>query len=205
MSKLWRLDHPPEFELGYLPIQHVQPAALEAAAVNMIISKLAQARMQRSVPHDNKQIASLNGLALSALSLAAEHEPRYRIAAQRVHDIIWQKLWLRGALAKGYAAGQVIGTGELDDYAFVAAGLWDYARLTGKTENQQQTLAVQRQAWLRFYNTTGWKTQQRSLLSADRVEPALADGALASPSAQLIQLGLASKKMLICTDKRVKH
>lgn len=193
VSKLWRLDHPSEFELGYLPIQRVQPAALEAAAVNMIISKLAQARMQRSVPRDNKQIASLNGLALSALSQAAEHAPRYRIAAQRVHDFIWQKLWLRGALAKGYAAGQVIGTGELDDYAFVAAGLGDYARLTGQTEHQQQALAVQRQAWLRFYNPTGWKTQQRSLLSADRVEPALADGALASPSAQLIQLGLASK------------
>ena len=192
VNQLWRLDQAPGFELGYLPIQRAQPDASEAATVKIIISKLGKARMQRRVPRDAKQIASLNGLALSALSRAAEHAPRYRAAAQGVHDFIWQTLWQHNALAKAYAAGQVIGMGELDDYAFVAAGLSDYARLTGQTQHRQQALAVQRQAWLRFYTQAGWKTQQRSLLSTDRLEPALADGVMTSPSARLIQLGLAS-------------
>lgn len=191
-SKRWRLDQVPDFELGYLPIQRVQPEASEAAAMKIIISKLAHARMQRGVPRDAKQIASLNGLALSALSQAAKLAPRYRAAAQKVHEFIWQTLWQQGSLAKAYAAGQVIGVGELEDYAFVAAGLSDYAQLTGQAEHRQQALAVQRTAWARFYSPAGWKTQQRSLLSAVRPAPALADGAMASPSARLIQLGLAS-------------
>ncbi len=190
--KLWQLDHAPEFELGYLPTQRGQSDASEAATMKMIVGKLAQARAQRSVPQDTKQIASLNGLALSALSKAALDAPRYRAAAQGVHDFIWQTLWQNGTLAKAYAGGKVIGLGELDDYAFVAAGLSDYAKLTGQVEHQQQALEVQRAAWLRFYRREGWKTQQRSLLSNMRPVPALADGAMPSPSARLIQLGLAS-------------
>lgn len=192
VEKTWRLDLPADSAYGYLPMQRVQPGKNALSILSGVYRKLAQARAKRSLPLDTKQIAGLNGLALSAFSRAATMAPRYAVAAEKVRNFLVNQLMQQGRLAKAYAAGHKLGTGELEDYVYVAAGLADYADFTGRRDDRAMALALLRMTWKRFFSAAGWKTQEASLLPGMRVQAALADGATPSAAAQLIAVSLAS-------------
>ncbi len=199
------LSDPPAFEHGYLPVPRAELQAVARALAPRSAEEVARAlaaaertllaarRAERRLPRDTKLLAGWNGLALAAFSEAARltGEARYREAAGAVRDYLLNTLWdgqrLRRAVDRGREVGQV----SLEDYAYVSAGLLEWARLTGRKADARQAAAVAQAAWRRFYAAEGWRLSENTLLAGAAAVGSVADGPLPSPSAVLIRTSLA--------------
>jgi uncharacterized protein YyaL (SSP411 family) len=187
-SRIWGLGQAPASDLGYLPQEKVAPTPAEETRLQAILAKLKAAGRVGQVPVDTKINAGLNGLALSALSLAGKGVPRYEQAARKLRDYLARDMVAQGRLLKTRSGTRVFADAELEDYAFVAAGLADYARVFADADADKLARELVRQAWQRFFTPAGWRRGERPLLATLRPEPALADGALPSPSARLMEV-----------------
>lgn len=188
--RVWKLDAAAPFDLGYLPAEWVAPTRAEAPLLQSAAARLKQARRKRPLPRDDKRNAGLNGLALSALAVAMRAEPRYRKAAADTYCFLRTQMMGADGLYKSMAKGKKISGAELEDYAFVARGLLDYAEAAGVEAARKDALKLALSAWKQFADTQGWRREKQALLATVRSEPALADGPVASPSSVLIQTTL---------------
>ncbi len=188
--RVWKLDAAAPFELGYLPAEWVAPNKAEELLLRSAEGKLSQARKNRALPKDDKRNAGLNGLALSALAAAMRADPRYRGAAAGAYRFIREQMMTSDGLYKSMAKGKKLSGAELEDYAFVARGLLDYAEAAGVEEARREALKLTQAAWRQFAGTQGWHREKQALLATVRPEPVLADGPTASPSAVLIMTTL---------------
>ena len=202
IKRLWRMRDAAPFEAGYLPMHGDNSTRIAQdlgssrdkidALSGSAKTKLERARAKRVLPTDTKMLAGWNGLALASLAQAAGalKDPAYREAGQRIRDYLHSTLWkdqqLRRAVADGHAVGQV----SLQDYAFVAYGLWNWAQLTGAPQDLEFLRAVIDQGWRRYYTGDGWRMTEASLLAGTQVVPTLTDGPMPSPSALLAQTTL---------------
>lgn len=150
--------------------------------------KLLSARGQRILPVDKKLLAGWNGLALSTFSIAAQtlNEPAYAEQANKIKTFITQSLWQDDRLIRSQAMGKRVGSASIEDYAFVAEGLFNWATLNGADEDYPQAEAVLEQGWSRFYNNNAWSYADTSLLPPADGEEMLSEDSSASPSARLI-------------------
>ncbi|HCU53976.1 MAG TPA: thioredoxin domain-containing protein [Gammaproteobacteria bacterium] len=188
------------FDNGWLPLQSATIAELaillgrDPAAVETLVhsaeAKLRDARARRGLPRDTKVLAAWNGLALSALVLGAREDNRYREAAQSLHHVLATQLWDGTQLVRSSVAGTTGGQVSLEDYAYVAAGLTDWAVLSGRDGDWQLARHVARTAWQRFYGSRGWRLQENSLLAAEDGQDVVSDGPMPSPSGLLITASL---------------
>jgi hypothetical protein len=185
-SRVWRLDGARSFEPGYLPAEYNTPTADERRLLTDAARVLLPLRRARSLPKDDKLNAGLNGLALSAFSQAVQLDPAYRTRADDLQRFLLTRLVRQGRLMKAMARGQVLPHAELEDYAYVVQGLLDHAEATGNRQSRDNALQFARVAWQSFWSEKGWKHEARPLLATLQAEPALADGALYSPSDVLI-------------------
>lgn len=188
--RVWQLDAPRVFELGYLPAEWQTPTPAERRLLSETMPRLLKARAQRELPKDNKMNAGLNGLALTALSQAAVLDPAYRQAADRLQQFLLKRLMYKGRLMKSFAAGRLLDGAELEDYAYVAQGLLDHAAATGNMRSRAAAAALVDRAWALFWHPAGWRREAHPLLATVQPEPVLADGALASPSETLLLASL---------------
>jgi uncharacterized protein YyaL (SSP411 family) len=186
-ARIWQLDAPPENEYGYLPMNKTPPTSDEAVKLKAIYAKLKVAREARVLPKDRKLLAGLNGLALSALSQAAANEPRYKAAARSVRDFLVNRLITAEGLSKGVADGKNLGVADLEDYAYVSAGLLDYAEITNGNEEREAARRLIRQAWATFHTARGWTLSRRSLLARPYYQLIVSDGQSQAPSSVLVE------------------
>jgi uncharacterized protein YyaL (SSP411 family) len=200
VQRVWRLDTARSFEAGYLPAEYRTPKADERPLLDEAAHVLYPLRRTRSLPKDIKQNAGLNGLALSAFSQAIQLDPAYRQQADRIQHFLLTRLVRDGGLMKAMARGQVLPHGELEDYAYVVQGLLDHADATGNRQSRVLAQKLAQRAWQLFWSERGWKSEARPLLATLQAEPALADGALYSPSDVLI---LASLRLQDFTLQRL--
>jgi len=196
------MDAPP-FDNGYLPMQALTQAEvgeslkLGSSKVKALLSsaqtKLRGARARRSIPKDRKLLAGWNGLALSAYAEAARvtQDPLYRTTAMKLRDYLTKRLWMDGGLHRSMAKGRSIGQASLEDYAQVARGLLDYARMTKRQEDYRMARRVVDAAWERFYSGGGWRLSERTLMQSETPRDALADGPMPSPSGSVLSTSLA--------------
>ncbi|MGV6827040.1 MAG: thioredoxin domain-containing protein [bacterium] len=199
----WRMDADPMPEGGYLPLQGdfgsvVSTTKLsEDHVVGLIQSareKLLKARKLKPLPADNKELASWNGLLLTALVQAGVTEggEKYAIAARSLSDNLIAQFWDGKQLVRARHDGKALGAAALEDYAYVAEGLI----LAGQTYNNERYQSVGRellqQAWQRYYTDDGWSDQDQGLLPGMPRNKAQEDGALPSAAALVIQLSQAS-------------
>ena len=187
-GRIWGLDAPPPFELGYLPMAKRAPTAEERERLRLILAKLRQADRLSEVPRDGKVNAALNGLALSALSVAGQGVPRFEAAARALRAYLGSRFFQAGRLVKTRVGERVFAGAELDDHVFLAAGLHDYARVYRDAAADAQARDLVRQAWRRFFSAAGWQREERTLLATLRPQAALSDEAMPSASARLIAL-----------------
>lgn len=75
----------------------------------------------------------------------------------------------------------------------MAAGLRDWARLTGSREDLALAATLESEAWRRFFRDTGWQVTDNLMLPGIAVERAISDGPLPSPAALLIGMSLESE------------
>lgn len=190
VRRVWRLDAPRSFDYGYLPAEYRTPTADERRLLAAAARILRPVRQARSLPKDDKLNAGLNGLALSAFSQAIQLDPAYRVRADRLQQFLLTRLVRDGRLQKAMARGKVLPDAELEDYAYVVQGLLDHADATGNGQSRERARQIAQVAWQLFWSEKGWQHEARPLLATMRAKPALADGALYSPSDVLILASL---------------
>jgi uncharacterized protein YyaL (SSP411 family) len=198
----WGVDGSPDLDHGYHLVQAMPADAvakkldLPPDTVSQILlsakQKLRRARQQRSLPRDAKRLAAWNGLALSALTRASAQPDgrRYRTAAQAVRDFLVTELWDGKTLLRAKDMSGPVGDPGLEDYAYVARGLFDWALFTDKPADMQLVNAMVAQAWRRFYGQQGWQLAENMLLRYGVGETLILDGPMPSPSAVLIDVSL---------------
>ena len=187
VTKFWRLDRPAESAYGYLPLYDTTPSKEESAQLRTIYAKLKIERAKRTIPKDNKLLAGLNGLALSALSEAAVATPRLRPAAKQVRDFLVNKLITPQGLLKGSAQGKNLGPADLEDYAYLSAGLMAYARMAQSEVERDLARQLVTHAWEKFHTARGWQLEQHALLARPYYQRIVPDGATYSPAAVIIK------------------
>jgi uncharacterized protein YyaL (SSP411 family) len=203
-ASAWGLDAAPEHAAGSLPVMAREPAQAAAdlgldpeTATGMLDEArtiLLAERGRRSLPKDTKALAAWNGLTLSALVAGARAFPGgpYREAAQALRGYLVDSLWDGEELHRARSEQGWIGEATLEDYAYVASGLRDWADLAGSDTDRALAQRLVELAWARFHDDTGWRLSAVPLLPAVPAEPALSDGPLPSPAAVIIELSLQS-------------
>ena len=203
-ASAWGLDAAPEHAAGSLPVMAREPeqAAAElglgpetaAGVLDQARAILLAERSTRSLPKDTKALAAWNGLTLSALIAGARAFPGgpYREAAQALRGYLVDSLWDGEELHRARSEQGWIGEATLEDYAYVASGLRDWADLVGSGTDRTLAQRLVELAWARFHDDAGWRLSAAPLLPAVPAEPALADGPLPSPAAVIIELSLQS-------------
>jgi uncharacterized protein YyaL (SSP411 family) len=153
--------------------------------------KLQSARGRRVLPRDDKALAAWNGLLLEAFALAARSPAgeRFRKAGLALRNWMADQVWHGDRLSR-LVRGDERRAGELEDYAHVASGLLAWSRTSGKAEDVALAAAVADAGYNRFFTPGGWRSSERSFLAIELREPAIADGALVSPSARLGEVAL---------------
>lgn len=204
---LWGMQGHEELEAGHLPrLKGVMADVVNTLHISskkaeeILLSareKLLNARASRALPVDDKYIASLNGLALSAFIEGArlEDSQKYFKAAKGIHNYLVTELWNGKRLFRAKGKSGEIGQAGLEDYAFVAQALLDWAELTAKgklAESKDFSLVTQLviDAWQRFYDKTGWRLSDQTLLPGKYGVPMLEEGPLPSPSAVLLNTSI---------------
>jgi len=214
---LWNMEEPSAFEAGYLPRQVLSPddvakkLGMPTDALMNVLSNaqltLFKVRQKRHVPVDSKQLAAWNGLALSAFVAGARlsQGAKYRQAASKVRDYLVNVLWDGKSIARARQQQGRLGEETLEDYAFAAQGLMQWANLTTHRQDSQLVKQWVTLAWQRFYDTTGWHLSSHSLLPYDFGVAVVDDAPLPSPSATLIKvtLDVAGENDRALTEKAV--
>ena len=199
----WIQETSPTTDDGHLPFLHDDISKLAARSGQSVKQledlltaakrKLADLRKARSLPIDNKQLAAWNGLALLAFAEAVRQtdNPRYREAGERLQHFI-NTTFIQGDQLRRSTdkQGNTIGKATLEDYAFVAAGLFAWSEATGITHDLDRVGKIIQQAWDRFYTPNGWKMSEQLLVQYGSTEVVMADTALPSPSAVLIHTSI---------------
>lgn len=185
ITPYWGLDHAAESPYGYLPLYKTPPKADEIARLKAVHTRLRAERAKRDLPKDRKLLAGLNGLALIALSEAPALQ--YQTAAVAVRDFIVKNLVNAQGLSKGMAQGKILGPADLEDYAYVAAGLLAHAQSTKNSADRELARKLVTLAWEKFYTPRGWQLEQKALLAHPFYQRIVPDGATYSPAAMLIK------------------
>jgi uncharacterized protein YyaL (SSP411 family) len=200
----WQLqgfDRHPDGVLPMLGIPVGKLAMTRNRPVNKISEQLEKARgillkarSQRSLPVDNKRLAGWNGLMLAALSRLAQQsgELEFRNAARVLRDYLVEKLWDGRHLHRAIHQGKPVGQASLADYAYVAQGLKQYARLTGQRQDENLADSLLNVAWQDFYTSKGWTSSSDALLPGMPAVQVQEDGALPAASAVVLKLSLLS-------------
>jgi len=141
----WREEHSPSAErtnILYLPNPLEKAAGSEGMDPRELNNRLAAARNKllaaregRVRPsRDEKILADLNGLMISGLARAGQAlgKPGLIDSARKASQYILDNGWINGRLLHAAPAGLTTVEGNLDDYAFLAAGLLDLYDASGE-------------------------------------------------------------------------
>ena len=195
---VWQLEGPPDVEQGQHLVQSgnaelvaellKKNKAIVMSLMESAQTKMHRARSKRHVPKDDKRIAAWNGLALSAFVKASQsgEKGRYLAATRAIQTDLMTQHWNGQQLARVVGRQGRLGEGGLEDYAYVARGLLDWATLTGDKQDWQNAALLLRQAWQRFYTKDGWLLAENMLLRYGAGQAAISDGPMPSASAVLI-------------------
>jgi uncharacterized protein YyaL (SSP411 family) len=192
-QRVWHLNQPSPFESGqYLPANYEQLAGNEEALLESAYGKLRAARPNNDIPRDTKMLTGLNGLALSAFSRASHLDIRYRKAAEGLY-LFMHEQWRKGSLDKGRSRHRALPGAELEDYAYGAAGLLDFAEAFKDREARTLAYLWVKRGWQNFSSAAGWMRERAPLLKSIQPKAVLEDGPLPSPAAVLIDASLRLK------------
>lgn len=199
----WQLNGPKRIEGGYLPIRAMAArdiATRLGTSLEVVQRQLSSARRkllrarrtQRVLPPDTKLLAGWNGLVLSSLAEASQVTglQRYIDAADKVRVYLVDTLWDGTSLQRTVERGRPWGQPSVEDYAYVAQGLWAWAEFTGKEQDHALVRRIIAEAWRRFYAEEGWTLAEQSVIGVNSRRAVLEDGAMPSPSAIIAETSL---------------
>lgn len=194
----WGMDRYERDDIDILPVWKMSPAEVQRAfemrpevfdkKMQLIRKKLIDYRNKtRSLPKDDKRLSGWNGLMLTAFAKNLQQEKTFKSDGAALAAAIRSHFWDGKTLIKGIdATGKSFGKGSLEDYAYVGAGLLDWAIATKSPQDRAAAVAIIEAAWEKFHTEKGWRRAEVSLMPNPVFEQHLVDGALPSPEALLI-------------------
>ncbi len=200
----WGMNRPPPLTDGHLPviayteIEVAKKLKLDLNKVRQVLRKarkrLLQEQTKRVIPKDTKLLAGWNGLALRAFSLAGKMKhPKaklYQKTALGIKNYLLTKLWDGKDLFRARTDKGKIGNASLQDYAYVAQGLYTYASMYNQDKDYVLLKKIVNQAWSRFYTKTGWRLADNLLIAYGGNDVIVSDSALYSSAAMLARVTL---------------
>jgi uncharacterized protein YyaL (SSP411 family) len=195
----WDLNRENDFTFGNLPVTSASIESLAKTAgltiadtkalLKNIHNKLLKHRSSsRQLPRDDKQLASWNGLALSAFAQAFPYESKYLKTGNNLSSFLLE-LWDGKQLKRSAASKQ---PGTLLDYAAVANGLLAWSEASKQPRYAAIAAAIVDQAWKLFYREMTWHESSDPLLPNVVPQSHIADTPITSPETLLLQ---ASEKL----------
>jgi uncharacterized protein YyaL (SSP411 family) len=126
------------------------------------------------------------------LAGAAEvfRDARYAKAGMALRGFLTTRLWNGQRLVRARSSAGPVGNAALEDYAYVARGLADWARYAGPREDLILASRLVDDAWRRFYVDGAWRDSDELLLRSQALTSAAEDGPMPSATAVLIGLSL---------------
>jgi uncharacterized protein YyaL (SSP411 family) len=196
---IWDLDRENDFAFGNLPVLNESIESLAETAklsvaetssrLKRIQNKLLKHRsLSRQLPRDDKQLASWNGLALSAFAEALPYQSKYFETGNKLSGFLLE-LWDGKQLKRSAASGQ---SGTLLDYAAVANGLLAWSKASKQPRYAAIAAAIVDQAWKLFYREMTWHESSNPLLPNAVAQSHIADTPITSPETLLLE---ASEKL----------
>ena len=199
VQQVWGMQGPPPHDDGHLPT--MQMSVAEAAKVLSMEMRVADKQFQlaaksllaergkRQLPVDHKILAGWNGLALTALVTGVRQldDARYQQAAQKLRNYLLETLWDGQRLWRARGKRGELGQATLEDYAFAAQGLLDWAELTNSKADRQMVRRWIDDAWRRFHDGSGWRLSDQTLLPSGYGVAMFSDSPLPSPSVVLMR------------------
>lgn len=201
----WNLSAASVFEAGTLavirrPLQQVAtqmniPEARARQLLSGLRAKLRAQNKQANMPLDGKKLTAWNALFLSALSQAALQldDDGYRLQAKKLRDFLLEHSWNGENLSRARDNNRQIGRAGLEDYAYLAQALNDYAQLSASDEDRHLSRLLLAKAWQYFYKANSWSTGNEGLLPGMIGQSAISDGALPAADALIMSLSLDAK------------
>lgn len=193
VESAWSLNSPSPYEQGWHPrtIKHeLWPSIQQKLSIDIA-----------TIPKDNKSVISWNGLILSALSQAAEQDKtgNYQAQAKDLASRLIAILQTKKAPRAVSLKSEYLGQANLEDYAFVLQGLYDYQRLTNSEEFKYQIAQLEARTKQLFYRDNAWQYEANPLIKNRLNMDYRKDGVL--PSSLSIVCSLAAKATNLPSQK----
>lgn len=213
VSLFWGLKGAPDLDDGHhlVQVSSQKDIALELKRSEQDISRLIESarqkmlgvRAKRILPKDDKLLTAWNGLVLSALVKGAQYKgnTKYKIEAAKLVNYFRGQLWddKDKVLHRAVAVSGLLGDGSIEDYAYVAQGLFAWWQLEKNPEDKKLLDNILQQAWSRFYQQQGgqqgWRLAENMLLKYGEGQTMVSDGPLPSPSAVIIETSFKFAKL----------
>ncbi len=209
----WNMKRPHDFPTGNLPRQklsvkevaeQMKKSELEVkSTVANIKRKLKQQRNKtRVIPKDIKLLAGMNGLALTAFAKGLNYDKSFQQSGDKLSKFLIN-LWNGKTLRRSAANNK---PGGLYDYAAVSWGLLHWGAANNDANATKVGLDIARIAWDKFHKDGYWLEDPNNLLPSAKQLAHIADSALISPEALLIDASFISKDpTLISKAKKVRE
>lgn len=167
---------------------NMSPAQLKKQLSEVRSKLLAYREKTRRIPKDDKRLSGWNGLTLSAYADSLSVTPSHRARGEALAKFLAEKVWSGKQLYRAVdAQDHPLGDGSLEDYAYVSAGLLDWAMATNNKNYLQIAAHIIQQAWTVFHHPQGWLKSTETLLPNPVYEMHISDGPIPSPEALLLE------------------
>ena len=186
LSKLW----PVETKKGEFLIKPLtgQGASGEPAKNLLILEKL-QSRGSKSMPVDDKRLASWNAMMLDALTMASEIDSRYVERARALFRYMRNNFYDADSLIR-FAGNAETADAVLEDYAQVAKSFLNFGKRFDSEEATRLAMQLTESAYARFVKDGRWQQKAESLIPIAPGKWIIPDQVFFSPMTLWIEVAL---------------
>jgi uncharacterized protein YyaL (SSP411 family) len=145
----------------------LRPASTEKNAAQSILKPSIQRKLQatgaRSMPVDDKRLASWNAMMLNALTLATDSDPRFAGRAQALYRDI-RKLFIVDDTLVRFAGNADIAAAVFEDYAYTANALFRYGLRFKDPQAIELARRLSERAHRVFLRSGRWQAKAQPLI-----------------------------------------
>ncbi len=138
---------------------------------------------KKSMPVDEKRLASWNALVLQALVPASTQDDKYGASATELYGFMRQRFFNNERLFR-FAGNHALAETTFEDYAYLANAFWQYGKMTANKQAIDSARRLLVEAHRLFYRDGKWITDESSLLPGTSGRWLVQDGVVTSPLTQ---------------------
>jgi uncharacterized protein YyaL (SSP411 family) len=141
------------------------------------------------MPADDKRLASWNAMMLSALTAAADIDPRFANRARDLFHNMQDNFYRAGSLIR-FAGNATIADAVLEDYAQVAEAFFNYGRKFSNAEAIAYSRQLIQRAHRLFLKDGRWQEKAKPLIPITQGKWIIPDMVLYSPMTLWLEVAL---------------